>query len=310
MEKLLLQWSTAITACLLTVSGAISIAHAEPVLNFSAVNPSTKGLEISCMPGVAVSADSCIRGGPGNLRQDPDTTPFLLETFIEPSTGLGYYHVMIGDPNSNFSQEYFIQYSGSALWFDGFRRTASAGTFNGGTDAQPPTNFSGIFEAPLSSNATISGNATGRPDRVIFKQSIKGTGFNQDVLKANLSKKPIITQAVNDGGIDSNFVIDMSGSEYFNAAALTTGGVITNTLKITDLQSGAILTDFDINTSSQNSFVTGGKYIYDITWGPWGEFGNYQYATGSFDIYAVDWKAYLDKNDPTNFDYINTIPNF
>ena len=135
------------------------------------------------------------------------------------------------------------------------------------------------------------------------------------VLKASFLTKPKITQTIKDGvngeKMLSTFVLDMSTLGYSGSSALTTGGTLTNTMVVTDSQSGLVVTDFDINTTSQNSYVTGGKYNYTNGIGTGGSYGTYTYAPGAnFDVYHVNWAAYLDKNDPNNFDYIHSIPNY
>jgi hypothetical protein len=282
------QWKATVTACLLAVGGAMPAAHADLTLNFAPVSGGQALL--GCMPGVAFIPGSCVRM---QNTQDPDTTPFYMEAVTDAATGVSYYHTLLGDTNSDFAQEYYIAYAGNASWWPGFRMNASAGTYNGGADAQPTQNWTATFHDPLAAS-NLSGNGTGRPDRVMFRQTIKGTGFNQEVLKANRLNKPKITPPTTDGEMASDFVLDMSTLVYDGASALTNAGAITNTLVVTDSQSGQIMANFDINTTSQNSNVTGGKYNYTPGTGTGGSFGAYTYATGSFDVYSVNWSAFWD----------------
>lgn len=271
----------------------IPIANAEFALNFQPVpNVNRINTLASCPTG------GCTRN---NTDQDPDTTPFMMETVIDPETGRGFYHVLIGDPKSDFAQEFYISYAGGTDWERGFPQNASAGTYNGGIDAKPATNFSGTFYDPLSASST-SGNGTGRPDRAYFRQTVKGAGFEQEVLKASLTNKPKITQSINDGSFSSNFMVDMSAASYSGTTALTTSAIITNTMRVTDAQTGAVLANFDINTDGQRSNVDAGKYVYNPGNGASGSAGTYTYTNGNFDVYGVEWATYLD---PT----IN-IPNF
>ena len=226
-----------------------------------------------------------------------------MEMARDQATGIYYYHTLIGSKDSDFAQEYYIATSGGT-WFSGFSRTASAGDVNGGIDSTPPPSpfYSGApFHSPLSASP-ISGNGSGRPDEVVFKQTLKGPGFLQEVTKASASNKPKITQTVDGSGISSNFVLDMSSLIYYDAAALTTGAPMTNTLVITDTQTNEVLTNFDINTSSQKSNMNAGKYTYALGNGFSGSNGTYAYETGTYDIYSTNWEAF---SDPT----LN-VPNF
>lgn len=290
-----LQRKAVVKACLLTLGAAvIPAANAELTLNFQPVAAANRlSVDLACMPGAAYSVSSCVRGDPNSLfGKDPDTTPFYMERTTEPGFS-GGYHVLIGDPNSDFSQEYYISFAGTTQWPNAFQKTASMGTYNGGVDAKPKNNFNGVFVDPLSSS-DLSGSATGNPQRVTFRQTLNGTGFSQEVLKSTRANKPKITQTVADGEMSSNFVIDMSGLVYSGASALTTAGLMTNTLVVTDSQTGQVLTNFDIKTSSQNSNITGGKFAYARGPGLDGSYGNYTYATGKFDVYSVNWAAYWD----------------
>lgn len=319
MEKQSVRRS-AISALMLVIG--IPAANASDLpLNFQPAIPAQRSnaLDVYCIPGSTSTyrADTCVRGNPNdNPRIDPDKTPFLLERMS--AWGAGFYHVLIGDPESDFSQEYYIFFSGTEAqqWPNGFRLTTSDGTYNGGPDARPDAHLI-PFIRPLDDNDKLTGNASGYPARVIFKQTLKGVGFDQEITKGSFLKKPLIIQNVSDNEMVSNFRLDMTALGYGDvgtaaerAAALNTPGVMTNTMKITDAKTGAVYTDFDINTTSQKSFITGGKYTYRLGTGEGGSMGTYTYASGTYDIHKTNWKAYLDKNDPTNFDYANTIPNY
>lgn len=291
-----LQRKATVAICLLATSGVMSAAHAELALNFQPAPAANRlNVLVTCMPGVSYSRGSCVRGNSDSPTAplDPDKTPFYMETAVDPATGLGYYHVLLGDPNSDFVQEYYISYASGTDWWPLYPKNASGGTYNGGTDAQPKQNWTATFVDPLSSS-NLSGNATGNPQRVTFRQVVKGTNFSQEVLKSRYLTKPKITQTVSDGEMMSNFVFDMSAISYTGATALTTNGVISNTLLVTDSQSGEVLTNFDINTSSQKGNINGGKYNYATGTGPAGSSGTYTYATGTYNIYSTNWAAFWD----------------
>ncbi len=305
-----LQPRAVVTALLLIAMGFTPMASAQLELNFlPAVKPDPNNVELKTFVTCQHSADEyCIRGNhdAAPRKYDPDKTPFLMELAQDPVTKAYYYHTLVGDPNSDFSQESYIS-TANTFWFKGYRMTASYGELNGGIDATPPNSgilnpsVTGVFYDPLS-QSSISGNGTTTPNRVVFRQTVKGVGFAQETLKANVDNKPKITQTVNGSGISSNFVLDMSALTYFGAEAQITGAPMTNTLLITDTQTNEILTDFDINTSSQKSNMNAGKYIYNFGNGPVGSNGTYTYETSVYDIYSTNWAAF---SDPT----VN-VPNF
>lgn len=300
------QRNVAVAACLFAIGNAMSSAHAEFALDFKPVAPANNITTLIQCP-----AGQCVRM---NSLKDPDTTPFLIETARDPASGYYYYHVLIGDKSSDFALDYYISQAGGNDWWPNFPQNSSMGSYNGGADAKPQGFWTNPFYAPLDSNATLSGNGTGNPQRVIFRQLLQDSSgnFSQEVLKSSYLDKPKITQTVHDGEMSSNFTFDMSALGYTGASALTTGGTITNTLQVIDSKSGNSMTNFDIKTSSQNSYVDGGKYSYTPGTGKDGSFGAYTYAPGAnFDVYNVNWAGFYDKsanalNDPTQ----SNIPNY
>ncbi len=325
------------TALLLAFGGVMPAANAQLALNFTPApqvyfgpgdprNVYPEGNIRNNYPSQLVDCRAnnpsrgCRRGDPSPSSSDPfdpDPTPFFMELVVDPITDRVYYHVLIGqkdDPNlpSQFSQEYYIATSGTD-WYAAFPGTASAGTFNGGLDATPVRNWNRNFISPLadsviSTDSLGAGSGSGLPDRVVFNQVLRGTGFKQEVTKASLGGKPKITQTVNEAGISSNFALDMSALNYYGAASLTTGAPIINTLLITDTQTGEVLTNFDINTSSQRSNINAGKYIYNFGNGNAGSNGTYTYGTATYKIHETKWLNFWDKN--VNISNGETFPNF
>ncbi len=266
----------------ISLSLSTTLAHAELALNFSP-SPQSANILISCMPGVSYSADSCVRGS--NL-SDPDTTPFYMEMSVD-SSGYYYYHVLLGDPGSSFAQEYYIGISGGN-WYDSrFPTNQSIGIRNGGADSTPYP--SSTFYDPLGPDYNKSGNATARPDKTLFKQTIKGTDFDQTAVKALYQNQPVITQQINASDLIADFSIDMSANTYF---VLGSPGVINNTLLVIDPQTGQAVSNFNSATDSQTGWVTGGLYTYTFGTGPGGSNGTYTYSSGVFDTQAIDWKAF------------------
>ena len=306
-----LQPRAVVTALLLIAMGFAPMASAQLELNFlPAVKPDPNNQYLKTFVTCRHSADEyCIRGNHDTkpVKLDPDLTPFLMEMAQDPTTGDYFYHTLVGDPNSDFSQESYIATTNGFWYAGGYIKTSSAGQLNGGIDSTPPVSgilnpsVTGIFYDPLS-QSSLSGSGSGRPDDIVFRQTVKSAGFVQETIKANRLNKPKITQTVNEGGMSSNFVLDMSALTYFGAAAQVTGASMINTLLITDTQTNEVLTNFDINTSSQKSNINAGKYIYNFGDGSGGSNGTYTYETSVYDIYSTNWAAF---SDPT----VN-IPNF
>lgn len=184
---------------------------------------------------------------------------FLQETIS------GYYHVIVGDPNTNFALEFYIGSGGGD--------SASGGDFNN-------------WRYPLSANAGLTGNGSGDATRVHMRQLVKGVGMEQEFLKAKNATKPKITQGIDNEGLMSHFSIDMSNSSY---TTKTTPGIIINrqTLQSAGLPVGAA--EFDIDKNSQKSRVTAGQYSRNSGVG-----ASYSYLYGGFDVYSVDWLRYCN----------------
>ncbi len=293
---------TAIAAiCLAALVGGLPVAQAEFVLNFEPLSP-TGGQSVvgaallDCrFSNPTSSSASCKRM---STRDDPDRTPFYEET-VRAADGRMYYHVIIGDPESDFAQEYYIQ-AGWGYWlgYADFPMSASEGGLNGGVDATPTGFFGAPFASPLDSNPTVSGNGTGNPRKMIFRQIVRGPGFEQEVLKSTYANKPKITQQVQDAEMVSNFVVDMSDISYSDDS---TSAAMINTMTITDAESGIVFTDFDINDPANRSRIAAGQYTYSGGLPYKGSMGTYTYAEGgNFDVYGVEWSAYrnADENVP------------
>lgn len=271
----------------LIILGAIPSAHAEFALNFQPVPDTTPGgLYMDCQRGAAADT-RCQRG---DSSQDPDQTPFYQE-IISDGTNI-YYHDIIGDPDSGFAIEYFIR-AGGCCWAgqSDAPLNASGGTFNGGLDATPEG--SADFVDPLGSDSNLTGNATGNPERVIFRQIVRDEQMDLEIIKETLSNKPKISQIIDDGVINNTFVFDMSNIGYSD---IDTAGILINHVVINDpdLPTNGLI-DFDIIADSQFTNITGGKYSYTPNPnGSDGSNGTYDYADGDFDINNVDWSIYWD----------------
>ncbi|RMH19216.1 MAG: hypothetical protein D6698_05995 [Gammaproteobacteria bacterium] len=212
---------------------------------------------------------------------DVDNTPFMLEKVTV--AGLPYFHMVMGDPNADMAQEYYIRADGagfsqqSASNGDGcYNNGAVTGCvqFGPGTGVNQVRSGNGWDPLALSATTTNAntGNGSANPNHVIMRQ-VTGNGtwdpvaltrtctdsLCQEFLKATLAMKPKITQDLSSthGGqtVTGQFVIDMSNSDYQTDTAQA---AITNTLDFSASTAG----NFNQATDAQNASVNGGQYTY------------------------------------------------
>lgn len=229
------------------------------------------------------------------------STPFLQEVIS--SGGASYYHIVIGDGASNFAMEYYIRtLGGTVCWFGcaGARFTGMGGM--GGDGVAPlsasagPGGLAGNGTNPLGTVAN-SGNGTGRPDQTVIRMVNKSADLQQEFLKATETTKPKITQVVNNGGVTSNFAIDMTNLNY---STINTPATVSLTQTVGDTGIPATQTgfpssaNFDIANFAATREVTGGRYTYTAGSGDGGSAGTYTYFADKFDLNAVDWASFCD----------------
>lgn len=286
-------WLLAIAAAALTVQ--VSTAVADLSMNFLPVPVNGRLNNVVNIDCSTPTAGGCLRG---NLLSDPDKTPFYQELVVD--KGLSYYHVLIGSPGGEMAQEYYIAVATlanggvSCCWSNGAPFSASSGNFNGGPDQAPA--FKGWAD-PLgtttASGASASGNGTGNPERVIFRQVIQDREINQETSKLSFLNKPKITQSLTNADIQALFGFDMSNSTYRD---MNTIGIMTNRIAL--FEGGMPSFDFDVTSNRQFSKLTGGRFTFTPGLGQGESFGTFQYLEGAgFDPYTTNWFPY---SNPTN----------
>ncbi len=260
-----------------------SVAHAASfALDFQADTTHDTGWagitdgQISCNFG-GVADKNCGQGAVfDTTNNDLDNTPFMLEKITAPD-GKQYFHMIMGDPNADMAQEYYINATGNGFT----QRSASNGDgcYNQAI-CQPAfqkaqqtagNGWDPLALDPATTNAN-TGNGSGNPNKVIMRQ-VTGLGtwdpltqtrtctgdLCQEFLKATLANKPVISQEMssNHGGETTvaKFKIDMSNSDYLTDTA---AAAITNTLDFSASTTGS----FNQATDAQNSNVNGGQYTY------------------------------------------------
>lgn len=240
-------------------------------------------------------------GGMGGTTVVGCTTPFLQEVIS--SGGTNYYHVVIGDSASDFALEYYIRtLGGNVCWFGCTGARIANGGMGGDGGVAPLSASSGT--GGLTGNGTnplgaaaSSGNGTGRPDQAVIRMVNKSAEMQQEFLKATEISKPKITQVVNNGGVTSNFMIDMTNLNY---STINTPATIALTQAVGDTGFPATQTGFpssgtfDIANFAATREVTGGRYTYTAGTGDGGSAGTYTYFADKFDLNAVDWASFCD----------------
>lgn len=226
------------------------------------------------------------------------TDPFVQE-FVQIGGEL-YYHLIVGQPTDGFAQEVLIKTLTTVRFIGG--ASSDSGGLNCFTNdlftcAGSPNNG----RSPLASDPVLSGNGSGNPNRVIVRQVMSDSAgtFSQEFLKANLTTKPVITQELTTSDIIARFVLDMSGIDYNTN---TVAGLLTNTVRVLDLDIPQLAGDYDSATHAQtfagtgtniDSNITGGRYIYTPDTNQF--FGGiYTYYDGDYPIADVNWESFRD----------------
>ena len=286
--------TVAVSACL-CLSVGMQTSRADFALNWAA-DP------VNRVGGAQVPFANCNRGEPEvncfdqsrnvSPLPDPDKTPFLQER-VRGTDGNVYYHVVIGLPTSDFSQEIFIRTNNPGtgpVWGNGF--IAVEGSSSGGNFTFAPAgdifSSSQLFDnmKPLDADENISGNSTGNPTRVIMRQINRGGDFSQEFLKDNILNKPRITQSITNADLSMQFVADMRNLSYSDS---TTSIPLINTINMTG---GA--GSFDMATDAQSTHVTAGQFQWLAGSDPNGTNGTYQYLEGGYNPLIEDWKSFRD----------------
>lgn len=217
---------------------------------------------------------SCEGGGMGG---GGCSTPFLQE--LVDDNGTQYYHVIVGDVNSDFVLEFYIRNGGCCWW--------SGGMGGGGTPYSSSGGDAGNANEPLAA-PSISGNGTGNPTRVYMRQIIQDGQVRQEFLKTQEAIKPRITQTIDNSASRLAFELDMSNGDY---ASFSTPAQFVNTMTL-GLTDGS--GDFDMATDASQSNITAGQFTYTAGGGHGGSAGGYSYIDGGFDVYGIDWLSYCD----------------
>jgi hypothetical protein len=248
---------------------------AEFAMNFTPINA-----------GAGITTNSVI--GCSNVSGQ---TPFLMaapgscsintpEIVFDPSTGLNYYHMIVGSAAEGFIQESFIQTGVIA----GTILSCAGNSCSTNLNNMDPLGGTGLY---------YTGNGASNPRGTIIRQIISDGEIVMEFLKDKYDRKPLITQTIITSEIFSTFRFDMRNSTYSD---MNTPGLITNTLTFSDPGIGS----FDMARDAPDAHITGGRYTYTNGTGNGGSQGTYNYIEGGGGITSSDWTGYMDRQDTRN----------
>jgi len=201
----------------------------------------------------------CAKNSKTSSYRDP--TPFLQEVvYVE---GTRYYHSIVGDPESDFAQEVYIQASGCCFQASRFYFPKSASNRRGPTE----------------------GSGSGNPNRMVMRNMVSDEQMTQWFLKDALLFKPLITQVVTDADVKMDFKIDMTMLDY---GTIDTPGLVSNQFELLKDNHGTS-GDYDNNDipgffsdkSEVSQTVSGGQYTYTAGSDEGGSGGEYNYWYGA-----------------------------
>lgn len=231
------------------------IAGLAAALLFSAASQaqfSFDGTKINALPsgGCAAFVPDCT-SVVHNDESVSGQTPFVYEVVNQ--GGASFYHMVIGNPEDNFTQEVYIQLGGGNIYSNqatdtgadpflpGIRLRSQSSSSGGvgpvgscafdcgqdrdGNPIDTPNDPTNAF-SPLD-NTSVGGNATGNPSRVAMRQSLRDGDLTVDFVKNNLLTKPVISNVIAADDIESTFIIDGSGNPYTAANS----SPVTNTVQ-------------------------------------------------------------------------------
>ncbi len=266
------------------------------------------------------------------------------ERVYDPTTGKVYYHVLVGDLEiDGFIQETYIETDEDVRYGPRGKNVDAPWPIASETDAawRYPGSVSGggtndldvwgccgpwgggpggFGPGPLMGSNAVriftpdAGNGTGDPRKIIIRQRLEYPGIMMDFIKDGYNSKPLIIQDVVTSDFESRFRLDMRGISYDENNVVIDPkdeSRVINTVKLINAGLPAWVGDFDMAKQASNkSRVSAGQFIYvPGNFSPLDGYGNgsggtYEYATGSYDHYSIEWAAYIDPgtNNPWSYD--------
>lgn len=294
---------------LLTASAAVLLlsstgANAEFVLNWS-----QQSVDPAFFPGQQITGCNqppCVWHDDTGVAVQ-NQSPFLYERVTQ--DGTVFYHMILGNPDSGFAQEVFIQVGGNNNIYTGAALGPATTEGAAGPLANASSSSRGFADGvssdggsqinPLSQDNVFTGNSSGNPARVQMRQLLVDGDLTADFVKNTFLDKPNITNSIDTGEIRALFFMDSTGNRYDTMA---TPSVVTNTVEHLDPNIPQASAVFDMAEDAQNSTVTAGRYTYAPVTGPGagtnfgGAGGSYQYFDGGANT-NPDWSSFFDHRE-------------
>lgn len=265
------------------------------------------------------------------------------ERVYDPTTGKVYYHILLGDLETDgFVQETYIEIDADVRYGPRGKNVDAPWPIASEDDAawRYPGSVSGggtndldvwgccgpwgggpggFGPGPLMGSNAVrifsadAGNGTGDPRKIITRQRFEYADIVMDFIKDGYNSKPLIIQDVITPTFESRFKLDMRGINYEQNNVVispTDESRFVNTVKLIDAGIPSWVGDFDMaKQASEKSRLSAGQFTY--TPGNYsklegygeGSGGTYEYATGSYDHYSIEWSAYIDPNTPNPWSY-------
>ncbi len=212
----------------------------------------------------------------GASRDTTDATPFTIEIVNTPN-GF-WYHQIIGDASSDYQDEMYIRAGGGHLGGDfpvtdatgryiGYECMTTCGSYSGGLHSSPSVTHATVADLPriggngidpLNIDPMLTGNGSGNPNHVLFRQRVGGADIDQEFIKDRWSYKPVLTQALSFAGGRQDTRIDMGNSTYDR---MDVAGRLTITSSFDDPFLDGVAR-FDSVVDAPQAAVSAGRYVY------------------------------------------------
>ena len=229
----------------------------------------------------ALSDSVMITGGTPFLMAKPLSNGLQFNEIVnDPTTGLNYYHIIVGSVADGFIQESYVQTGSIAA---PMLVGCGGNTCSTSLNNLDPIGITGSY---------VTGNAQSTPTRAIVREFMSDGEITTEFLKDKYDNKPLITQIITAPDATAFFQTDMRNSTYSD---MNTPGTMINTFSLPGSSAG----NFDMSQDAQSTYVTAGRFTYSNGTGPGGSAGTYNYFEGSA-TFDPDWSIYMDELDPTN----------
>ncbi len=246
-------------------------AHADDFeLNFQPHSPPAFGsnfIQFNCNRG-----EGSVRCG-SQLGSTNDLTPILLEYVM--IDGVQYSHQIIGDPDTGWVQEIYLDRFGSAV-------CENIGCFN---------------NDPMGSAENGNGFPTMSVIRQLMTGSTNGATFSQEFLKDKLLNKAKLTNSLVSDKINYYFEsdgrnLDFTAANIANAAPLVmTLDLVGTVIPPSITTGGPVGGNYDYATNQDDSIVDAGQVSFDPVTGIYIHFDPFS----SFNI-DQDWAVFFDQS--------------